>query len=162
MVEISSPCVCRRRFLNARMLMGILLNTVEELDNIGLHIFSVKLASQFGQLGQFSSPIGATIKLQLHLSDMLELALALEASGRIFIWVVRPPIGFDINMEFEAKEWLPVGFEERIEYSKRGLLVRKWAPQVEILSHKSVSTFLSHCGWNSVLESLVKEEEEET
>jgi hypothetical protein len=78
----------------------------------------------------------------------------LEACGKNFIWVVRPPIGFDINMEFKAKEWLPEGFEERMEYSKRGLLVRKWAPQVEILSHKSVSAFLSHCGWNSVLESL--------
>ncbi|KAF2317719.1 hypothetical protein GH714_039657 [Hevea brasiliensis] len=85
---------------------------------------------------------------------MKELAMALEASGKNFIWVVRPPIGFDINLEFRAKDWLPEGFEERIKDSKRGLLVHKWAPQLEILSHKSVSAFLSHCGWNSVLESL--------
>ena len=38
--------------------------------------------------------------------------------------------------------------------TKRGLLVHKWGPQLEILSHTSTGAFLSHCGWNSVLESL--------
>nr|KYP73195.1 Anthocyanidin 5,3-O-glucosyltransferase [Cajanus cajan] len=38
--------------------------------------------------------------------------------------------------------------------SKRCLLVHKWGPQLEILSHRSTGAFLSHCGWNSVLESL--------
>ena len=84
----------------------------------------------------------------------MQLATALEVSGKYFIWVVRPPIGFDINSEFKAEEWLPQGFEQRIQDRKRGLLVHKWAPQVEILSHKSISAFLSHCGWNSVLEAL--------
>ncbi|GAY41441.1 hypothetical protein CUMW_059490 [Citrus unshiu] len=85
---------------------------------------------------------------------MMQLAMALEASGKNFIWVVRPPIGFDINSEFKANKWLPRGFEERIKCSGQGLVVHKWAPQVEILSHRSVSAFLSHCGWNSVLEAL--------
>lgn len=87
-------------------------------------------------------------------SQMMELAKALESSGKNFIWVVRPPIGFDINSGFKADEWLPKGFEERITESKKGLLVHKWAPQLEILSHKSTGMFLSNCGWNSVLESL--------
>ncbi|KAK3205112.1 hypothetical protein Dsin_019158 [Dipteronia sinensis] len=87
-------------------------------------------------------------------SQMMELALALEASGKYFIWVVRPQLGFDINSEFKANEWLPEGFEERINISKQRLLVHSWAPQLDILSHKSVSAFLSHCEWNSVLESL--------
>ncbi|XVE60043.1 hypothetical protein DITRI_Ditri05aG0095100 [Diplodiscus trichospermus] len=87
-------------------------------------------------------------------SQMMQLAKALEVSGKNFIWVVRPPLGFEINSEFKANEWLPQGFEDRIRESKKGLIVHKWAPQVEILSHKSTSAFLSHCGWNSVLESL--------
>ncbi|XP_062083200.1 UDP-glycosyltransferase 92A1-like [Humulus lupulus] len=87
-------------------------------------------------------------------SQMMKLAMVLEASGKNFIWVVRPPIGFDINGEFRSEEWLPKGFEERISESSRGLLVRNWAPQVTILAHEAVSAFLSHCGWNSVMESL--------
>lgn len=86
--------------------------------------------------------------------QMMELAMALEGSEREFIWVVRPPIGHDINSEFRANEWLPSGFVERVEESKKGLIVYDWAPQVEILSHEAVSVFLSHCGWNSVMEAL--------
>jgi hypothetical protein len=86
-------------------------------------------------------------------SQMMDLALGLEASNKAFIWVIRPPIGFSPAEEFRA-EWLPDGFEGRIRETNQGLLVHKWAPQQEILSHKSTGAFLSHCGWNSVLESL--------
>ncbi|XP_010241748.1 PREDICTED: UDP-glycosyltransferase 92A1-like [Nelumbo nucifera] len=89
----------------------------------------------------------------INTTQMMELAMGVEASGKAFIWVVRPPVGFDINGEFKA-EWLPEGFEERVTESRRGLVVRTWAPQLEILSHKSTGAFLSHCGWNSSLESL--------
>lgn len=86
-------------------------------------------------------------------SQMMELAMGLEASGKPFIWVIRPPFGYDIKGEFRA-EWLPKGFEERMTETKQGLLVHKWAPQTVILSHSSVGAFLSHCGWNSIVESL--------
>ncbi|WOH06407.1 hypothetical protein DCAR_0625858 [Daucus carota subsp. sativus] len=87
-------------------------------------------------------------------SQMTQLAKALEISGKNFIWVVRPPLGFGINAEFNAEEWLPEGMTKRVEEQNRGLIVSRWAPQVEILSHKSIAAFLSHGGWNSVLESL--------
>ncbi|KAL5708045.1 hypothetical protein ACHQM5_018883 [Ranunculus cassubicifolius] len=86
-------------------------------------------------------------------TQLMNLAIGLEESGKNFIWVVRPPIEFDINGEFRS-EWLPDGYESRLSDQNRGLIIHKWAPQLEILAHKSTCAFLSHCGWNSVMESL--------
>nr|DAD29897.1 TPA_asm: hypothetical protein HUJ06_031365 [Nelumbo nucifera] len=131
--------ICNQK--NARLTLmsdGFLINTVEEMDKIGLEHLRRKTAR----------------KNSISHSQMMELAKGLEASGKIFIWVLRSPIGFNVNEEFRSKEWLPDGFEERMRESNQGLLIRRWAPQLEILSHNSTCAFLSHCGWNSVLESL--------
>ncbi|KAK4736513.1 hypothetical protein R3W88_000210 [Solanum pinnatisectum] len=89
-------------------------------------------------------------------SQMMQLAKALDGVAVNFIWVIRPPLGFDVNADFKPEEWLPEGFIERNqENEQRGLVVVNWAPQVEILAHESIGSFLSNCGWNSVLESLI-------
>ncbi|XAR60408.1 hypothetical protein NMG60_11033771 [Bertholletia excelsa] len=88
-------------------------------------------------------------------SQMMQLAKALDQITTNFIWVVRPPLGFDLSAKFRPEEWLPEGFTRRnMEEQGRGLIVEQWAPQVEILSHDSVGAFMTHCGWNSVLEAL--------
>ncbi|KAF6998489.1 hypothetical protein CFC21_014606 [Triticum aestivum] len=71
-----------------------------------------------------------------------QLALGLEASGKSFLWVVRA-----------AEKWTPPkGWEKRVE--DRGIIITSWAPQTAILAHPAVGAFLTHCGWNSVLEAV--------
>lgn len=80
--------------------------------------------------------------------QLIELGLGLEASNYPFIWVIRAG-----NRAKELEEWIiETRFEERVK--NRGLLIRDWAPQIIILSHPSVGGFLTHCGWNSILEGV--------
>ncbi|KAJ0969542.1 hypothetical protein J5N97_022419 [Dioscorea zingiberensis] len=57
----------------------------------------------------------------INASQMMELAAGLEESGKPFIWIIRPPFGFDVQGEFKP-EWLPEGFEERMREKKQGLI----------------------------------------
>ncbi|GAB4851628.1 hypothetical protein Ancab_031030 [Ancistrocladus abbreviatus] len=83
-----------------------------------------------------------------------ELAIGLEKSGQKFIWAVRDADEADIfeKAEDARRDRLPDGFEERVR--GKGMVVRDWAPQLEILGHASTGGFLSHCGWNSCMESI--------
>jgi len=79
--------------------------------------------------------------------QLVEVGHGLEDSGRPFLWVVK---------ETEAvapgvREWLEA-LEART--AGRGLVVRGWAPQLAVLSHRAVGGFVTHCGWNSLLESI--------
>ncbi|KAJ7549465.1 hypothetical protein O6H91_07G090800 [Diphasiastrum complanatum] len=88
----------------------------------------------------------------LSVAQIREFALGLEASGQLFLWVLRPPSSHsDISA---ISSLLPQGFQSRI--SNHGLILYKWAPQLLILSHPSVGGFLTHCGWNSTLESICR------
>ncbi|KAL3645235.1 hypothetical protein CASFOL_010415 [Castilleja foliolosa] len=84
-------------------------------------------------------------------ADLDEIALGLELSGVSFIWVVRFPKKSGLTNESLDKS-LPVGFVERV--GSRGRVVEGWAPQAKILGHASMGGFVSHCGWNSVLEGM--------
>ena len=83
-----------------------------------------------------------------------EAAHALDRSGHRFLWVLRgpPEHGTKLSSDGDLAELLPPGFLERTK--GRGLVWPKWAPQKEILAHAAVGGFVTHCGWNSVLESL--------
>ncbi|KAJ9707473.1 hypothetical protein PVL29_002485 [Vitis rotundifolia] len=83
-----------------------------------------------------------------------ELAIGLEQSEQKFIWVLRDADKGDIFSGEVGIIQLPQGYEERIEAAGVGVVVRDWAPQVEILGHPSTGGFMSHCGWNSCLESI--------
>ncbi|XP_031476434.2 anthocyanidin 3-O-glucosyltransferase 2-like [Nymphaea colorata] len=85
-----------------------------------------------------------------------EIARGLELSGYRFLWSVLPPShrrpGVSIHPTVDPFEALPTGFIERTK--GRGLVWSGWTPQVAILSHRATGGFVSHCGWNSTLESV--------
>ncbi|GAA0160679.1 glycosyltransferase [Lithospermum erythrorhizon] len=99
------------------------------------------------------STIFVSFGSEYYLSDeeREEIAHGLELTKVNFVWVVRfpkDPKGKEIKLE----ESLPTGFLTRV--GDRGLILNGWAPQAKILEHPSIGGFVSHCGWNSIMESM--------
>ncbi|CAL1403501.1 unnamed protein product [Linum trigynum] len=97
----------------------------------------------FGSMGAFRG------------EQVREIACALEGSGHRFLWSLRRPGEggpWASPTDYEdVREVLPEGFLDRTAEVGR---VMGWVPQVAVLAHKSIGGFVSHCGWNSTLESL--------
>ncbi|GMN39858.1 hypothetical protein TIFTF001_009080 [Ficus carica] len=92
---------------------------------------------------RFGSVIYVSFGTQADVSNaqLDEVAYGMEESGESFIWVVR------------SNTWtLPNDINERT--NDKSLIVSSWVDQQRILSHSLVGGFLSHCGWNSILESI--------
>ncbi|XP_050210273.1 7-deoxyloganetin glucosyltransferase-like [Mercurialis annua] len=77
--------------------------------------------------------------------QVVELAWGLANSNHNFLWITRP----DLIMGESAI--LPPEF--LTETKGRGFIA-SWCPQEEILNHPSTAGFLTHCGWNSILETI--------
>ncbi|CAH8276968.1 unnamed protein product [Arabidopsis lyrata] len=162
-----------------RKIKGILVNTVAELEPHALKMFN----NVGGDLPQVY-PIGPVLHLEdekqseiLRWLDELpaksvvflcfgsmggfneeqtkEIAVALERSGYRFLWSLHRA-SRNIMMErpgdfTNLEEVLPEGFLNRT--SDKGKVIG-WAPQVAVLAKVAVGGFVTHCGWNSMLESL--------
>ena len=78
--------------------------------------------------------------------QLLEFAWGLANSKKPFLWIIRPDLviggSFIMSSEFEK------------EISNRGLIA-SWCPQEQVLDHPSIGGFLTHCGWNSTVESVL-------
>ncbi|GJM94894.1 hypothetical protein PR202_ga11578 [Eleusine coracana subsp. coracana] len=103
---------------------------------------------------------GGTLTLQ----QTAELALGLELAQCRFVWAVKRPHQSSTTGAFfgsrqgdeetAALDFLPEGFIDRTK--DVGLVMTStWAPQTAILDHASVGCFVTHCGWNSILESVI-------
>lgn len=73
--------------------------------------------------------------------QMEEVAWGLKQSGMSFLWVLR---------EAEQSK-LPIGYRDSVK--EKGLIVT-WCNQLELLANQAIGCFVTHCGWNSTLESL--------
>ncbi|KAH7423297.1 hypothetical protein KP509_12G048300 [Ceratopteris richardii] len=78
--------------------------------------------------------------------ELKTIAEGVKRSQKPFLWVLRPK-----SATHTLAEILPNGFLE--DTGEQGLIV-PWYPQVQVLSHPAVGAFLTHCGWNSTLESI--------
>ncbi|GFP85774.1 UDP-glycosyltransferase 86a1 [Phtheirospermum japonicum] len=82
---------------------------------------------------------GSHVRVNQHVFE--EIAQGLVLSGVDFIWAIRPQqIDHDKNNLDNVDR-------------ERGLIV-SWCNQIDVLSNTAVGAFLTHCGWNSILESI--------
>ena len=75
------------------------------------------------------------------------MACGLQQTGRNFVRIMS-------ESDAEPSQWMPQGFAELIDPGEHGIIFWGWAPQRLILDHSAVGGFVTHCGWNSVLEAV--------
>jgi cis-zeatin O-glucosyltransferase len=86
--------------------------------------------------------------------QIAELAAALRGSNQRFIWVLRDADRGNIFADNGESRHAKFLSEFTKETEGTGLVITGWAPQLEILAHGATAAFMSHCGWNSTVESM--------
>ncbi|CAL5030622.1 unnamed protein product [Urochloa decumbens] len=87
--------------------------------------------------------------------QIAELAAALRGSNQRFIWVLRDADRGNIFTDHDDESrHAKLLAEFTKEVDGRGLVITGWAPQLDILWHPATAAFMSHCGWNSTMESM--------
>lgn len=77
--------------------------------------------------------------------QLLEFGMGLVNSKYLFLWIIRPDLVIGENAVFPS---------EFVAATKERGLIASWCPQEKVLNHPSIGGFLTHCGWNSTIESL--------
>lgn len=81
-----------------------------------------------------------------------QMAIALENSGQRFFWALRLRRN-ETGAPQDVSRVFPEGFLQRTK--SKGLVYFDWAPQLHILAHRAIKGFVTHCGWNSTMESIL-------
>lgn len=79
-----------------------------------------------------------------------ELGNGLERSGHTFLWVLKNS-KVDKDDREDLEELLVHSFHKKTK--NKGIIVKGWVSQEQILEHSAIGGFVSHCGWNSVMEA---------
>ncbi|XP_044481053.1 UDP-glycosyltransferase 84B2-like [Mangifera indica] len=83
----------------------------------------------------------------LSAKQMEAIATALKNSNHPFLWVAKQP---EVPTSDGAGQ-LPNGF---IEETKDQGFIASWCPQTKVLAHPAIVCFITHCGWNSLSETI--------
>ncbi|OEL37848.1 7-deoxyloganetin glucosyltransferase [Dichanthelium oligosanthes] len=81
--------------------------------------------------------------------QLAEFAWGLAATGHPFLLVVREDLVHGTNGRSMAALT-----PELLAETEGRCRVATWCPQERVLRHRAVGCFLTHCGWNSMLESI--------
>ncbi|KAK9924989.1 hypothetical protein M0R45_033330 [Rubus argutus] len=86
-------------------------------------------------------------------SQIRELSKGLDRSGYRFLWVLKTS-KVDRDDTQEVKDMVGESFIERTK--NKGIVMKGWVSQQDILQHPVIGGFVNHCGWNSVMEAARK------
>ncbi|KAL2519572.1 UDP-glycosyltransferase 86A1 [Abeliophyllum distichum] len=179
--ETNTTTVCRqilfRAFDDARAADYVLCNTVQDLEPKTISALQEKI--NFVAMGPIfptrftksivptslwaesdctgwldSKPHGSVLFVsfgshaRINKNELKEIANGLLQSNVNFIWVLRPDF---VNSDDENNPF-PDGFWQK-ETGDQAMIV-PWCYQIQVLAHPAIQGFLTHCGWNSILESI--------
>ncbi|MCL7022723.1 hypothetical protein MKW94_013167 [Papaver nudicaule] len=123
---------------------------IEGDEDYGLNIFETKRAECIDWLNAREDNSVIYISMGsmavLKQEQIEEIAWVLLGCDYSFLWVVRQTEENKIPSTFRTDISTSAG-------SEKGLVIT-WCPQLEVLSHPALGCFMTHCGWNSTMESL--------
>ncbi|KAJ4711435.1 Glycosyltransferase [Melia azedarach] len=158
---------------------GILINTFEALEGEMLDAFNGRreldglpplyaigplLPSEFESRGSNTylrwldeQPEGSVVyvsfgsRTALSREQTKELGNGLLSSGCKFLWVLK-----DTKVDKEDEDRLEnvLGHEFTKKIENQGLVVKNWVDQEKILGHSAIGGFVTHGGWNSLVEAV--------
>lgn len=128
--------------------IGPIIPTELDKGTIATSLWTESDCSQWLKTKSPGSVLYVSFGSYAHVSrnDLHEIAHGLSLNGVPFVWVLRPDI-----VSSRDTDPLPDGYTEKIK--EQGIIM-PWCSQLKVLSDPAIGGFLTHCGWNSIIESV--------